>query len=147
MAGFHGLEFLSVNQTMKNRCEPASLAEKLPSVPPKTILLVCDRDDSRIALRWFLSVSGYVVDSVRSAEEAIAVFHPEIHDLVVTDNAMNGMSGVEMAHIVKLRSPSTPVVMYAIEPPSDSSCLDLVVERSTHMVVLKAGMDRLLSAS
>jgi CheY-like chemotaxis protein len=124
-----------------------AVSEKLASVPPKTILLVCDRDDSRIALRWFLSVSGYVVDSVRNAEEAIAVFHPEIHDLVLTDNAMTGMSGVEMAHIVKLRSPNTLVVMYASEPPSDSACLDLVIERSTHMVVLKAGMDRLFSAS
>ena len=119
--------------------------EKLTSLSLKTILLVHARDDSRIVLKWFLTNSGYVVDSVRNAEEAIAVFDPVIHDMVVTDNAMARMTGAEMAHIIKLRSPTTPVVMYARQPPSDSSCLDLVVERSTHMLVLKAGMDRIFA--
>jgi CheY-like chemotaxis protein len=131
---------------MKHRGEPLPLGEKLASLPAKTILLVCDRDDSRIALKWFLTMYGYVVDSVRSAEEAIAVFRPMTHDMVVTDNLMPGITGVEMAHIVKLRSPATPVVMYAGDPPADCSCLDLVIERSTHMVVLKAGMDRIFAA-
>jgi CheY-like chemotaxis protein len=131
---------------MKRRCEPLPRVEKSASLPSKTILLVCDRDDSRIALKWFLSISGYVVDAVRSAQEAISVFDSMNHDMVVTDNPIPGMTGVEMAHIIKLRSPSTPVVMYSGEPPSDSSCLDLVIERSTHMVVLKAGMDRLFAA-
>ena|SRR5271154_279509 len=131
---------------MKRRCEPLNRVEKSASLPSKTILLVCDRDDSRIALKWFLTISGYVVDAVRSAQEAISVFDSLNHDMVVTYSPIPGMTGVEMAHIIKLRSPSTPVVMYAGEPPSDCSCLDLVIERSTHMVVLKAGMDRLFAA-
>jgi len=106
--------------------------------------LVYDRDASRHALKWFLTISGYVVDSVCNGEEAIAVFNPVIHDMVVTDNAMAGMTGVELAHIIKLRSPATPVVMYAGEPPSDDSCLDLVIERATHMLALKVEMDRIL---
>ena len=110
------------------------------------MLLVYHRDASRIALKWFLTVSGYVVDSVRNGEEAIAVFDPVIHDMVVTDNTMPGMTGVEMAHIIKLRSPRTPVVMYSGNPPSDSSCLDLVVEKTTHVVALKVEMDRILAA-
>lgn len=119
--------------------------EKLVSLPLKTVLLVYEKDEVRIALKWFLASSGYVVDSVRNAEEAVAVFDPVIHDMVVTDNSMPGMTGAEMAHIVKLRSPATPVVMYSGTPPSDDSCLDLVIDRSTHMVVLKAGIDRILA--
>jgi CheY-like chemotaxis protein len=126
---------------MKNRREPANRLEALTSLPAKTILLVCDLDDSRIALKWFLSISGYVVDAVRSAQEAISVFNPVIHDMVVTDNTMPGMTGVEMAHIIKLRSSSTPVVMYTGIPPSDRSCVDLIVEKSVHMLALKVGMD------
>jgi len=118
----------------------------LISTPLKTVLLVSDQDDSRILLRWFLSTSGYVVESVRNAPEAMSVFDPAIHDMIVTENVMPGMSGVEMAHIIKLRSPTTPVVMYTGNPPSDCSCLNLVVERSAHMLVLKMGMDRVFAA-
>jgi len=60
----------------------------------KTVLLVDDGDESRLLTRWFLTYFGYVVDSVRSAEEALGVFDPKIHDAVVTDNSMQGMTGV-----------------------------------------------------
>jgi two-component system alkaline phosphatase synthesis response regulator PhoP len=131
---------------MKRRCEPLRRAERLTSLPLRTVLLVYDRDAARNALKWFLTISGYVVDSVCNGEEAIAVFDPVIHDMVVTDNAMPGMTGVEMAHIIKLRSPTTPVVMYTGKPPSEDSCLDLVIARSTHMLALKVEMDRILGA-
>jgi len=130
---------------MKQHGESLRVAEKVASLRLKTVLLVYHRDASRIALKWFLTISGYVVDSVCNGEEAIAVFDPVIHDMVVTDNVMPGMSAVEMAHIIKLRSPTTPVVMYTGKPPLDSSCLDLVVERSAHMLALKVEMDRILA--
>src|SRR5207253_6753402 len=80
------------------------------STPPqsfKTILLVDDVDACRVATKWFLSNFGFGVDSARNAEEALALFNPELHDVVVTDHSMPGMTGAEMAHIIKLRSPST----------------------------------------
>jgi CheY-like chemotaxis protein len=112
----------------------------------KTILLVDDADDCRVTTKWFLSNFGYSVDSVRSAEEALVLFNPEIHDVIVTDNSMPGMTGAEMAHIIKLRSPSTPVLMYTGLPPNDRSCVDLVVQRPTHLLALKEGLERLLAA-
>ena len=114
------------------------------SIPLKTVLLVDDGDDSRVTTKWFLSNFGYAVDSVRSAEEALALFDPKIHDVVVTDNSMPGMSGAEMAHVIKLRSPGTPVLMYTGMPPQDQSCLDLVIQRPTHMLALKEAVDKLL---
>jgi CheY-like chemotaxis protein len=111
----------------------------------KTILLVDDLDEFRVTTKWFLNNFGYTVESVRSAEEALALFNPGTHDVVVTDNSMPGMSGVEMAHIIKLRSPSTPVVMYSGNVPADQSCLDLVIQRPTHLLTLKEGIDKLLS--
>jgi len=112
----------------------------------KTVLLVDDADDCRVTTKWFLSNFGYSVDSVRSAEEALVLFNPEIHDVIVTDNSMPGMTGAEMAHIIKLRSPSTPVLMYTGLPPNDRSCVDLVVQRPTHLLALKEGLERLLAA-
>jgi DNA-binding response OmpR family regulator len=125
----------------------ASQPERKPvSLPLKTILLVYEPDEIRIALKWFLTISGYVVDSVRNAEEAIAVFDPIIHDMVVTGDSMLDMTGRELAHVIKLRSASTPIIMYASHLPDDSSCLDGVVDGSLHMVVLKTEMERILMA-
>jgi CheY-like chemotaxis protein len=113
----------------------------------KTILLVDDQDDCRVTTKWFLNNFGYAVDSARGAEEALALFDPKVHDLIVTDNSMPGMTGGEMAHIIKLRSPGTPVLMYTSLAPEDQSCLDGVVQRPTHLLALKEAVDKILVAA
>ncbi len=122
------------------------LMESTPAAPVRTILLVDDADESRITTKWFLANFGFTVDAVRTAQEALSLFNPTIHDLVITDNAMPGMTGAEMAHVLKLRSPSTPVLMYSGNPPDDRSCLDLVVQRPTHLLTLKEAADSLLAS-
>jgi DNA-binding response OmpR family regulator len=107
-----------------------------PSNSLKSILLVDDDDQCRVATKWFLTNFGYAVDSVRCAEEALALFDARVHDLVMTDNRMPGMTGAEMAHVIKMRSASTPVFMYTALPPEDQSCLDLVVQKPVHMLTL-----------
>lgn len=117
------------------------------SLPTKTILLVDDNDTTRVTTKWFLNNFSYAVDSMRSAEEALALFDPHIHDLVVTDNSMPTMSGAEMAHIIKLRSPATPVVMYTGSVPNERSCVDLVILRPVHLLALKEAIEKLLRGS
>jgi CheY-like chemotaxis protein len=118
-----------------------------PHLPPlKTVLLVDDDDGNRITTKWFLTSFGYAVVSVRGVEEALAVFDPRIHDLVVTDNSMPGMNGTEMAHIIKLRSASTPVLMYTGLAPEDRSCVDMVIQKPAYLLSLKDAVDKLLAA-
>ena len=112
----------------------------------KTILLVDDVDDIRVTTRWFLTSFGFAVDAARTAEEALALFNPAIHDVVVTDNSMPGMTGAEMAHVIKMRSPSTPILMYSGKPPGNRTCLDVVIQRPTHLLTLKEAVDKLLAA-
>lgn len=121
------------------------ISENSTSSSPKTILLVDDNDDLRVTTKWFLSNFGFAVESARSVEEALALFDPKTHDIIITDNSMPGMTGAEMAHIIKLRSPSTPVLMCTGRPPEDRSCLDLVIQKPAHMLALKEGVDRLLA--
>jgi CheY-like chemotaxis protein len=118
-------------------------------MPPrmKTVLLVDDDDRCRLPTKWFLNNFGYEVDSARNAEEALLLFNPKIHDLIVTDNSMPGMTGAEMAHIIKLRSPSTPVMMYTGRAPADKSCIDVVIQRPVHLLVLKEAVDKLFSSN
>jgi CheY-like chemotaxis protein len=111
----------------------------------KTILLVDDDFDTQLMTKWFLVYVGFVVHSFSNAEEALAQFDPKIHDIVVTDNSMPRMTGREMAHIIKLRSPSTPVLMYTGAPPADQSCLDALIQKPTPLPVLKDAVDKLLA--
>jgi DNA-binding response OmpR family regulator len=109
------------------------------------VLLVDDGDDTRILTKWFLGNFGYAVDTARTAEEGLLLFDPKIHDIIVTDNSMPGMSGVEMAHVVKMRSPSTPVLMYTGRIPPCRSCVDLVIQRPAHLLALKQAIEQLLA--
>lgn len=111
----------------------------------KTILLVDDAYEVRITTKWFLTNFGYAVASATSAQEALSLFDPKIHDVVITDNLMPGMNGAEMAHIIKLRSPSTPVLMYTGHVPDDQACVDLVIQKPAHLLVLKENVDKLLA--
>jgi len=106
---------------------------------------VDDGNDSRNITKWFLSNFGFTVQSARSAEEALALFDSKVHDLVITDNAMPGMSGGELAHVIKLRSATTPILMFTGQPPKDQSALDLVIQRPAPMLALKDAVDWLLS--
>jgi len=114
------------------------------SVHLPTVLLVDDNDASRVATKWFLTNFGYEVDTARSAEEGLALFDIHTHDLIITDNSMPTMSGAELAHIIKLRSASTPVIMFSGAPPLDHSCLDRVIRRPAHLLALKEAADDLL---
>ena len=121
--------------------------EKKSTGHPKTILLVDDQDDYRITTKLFLSNFGYVVDSARCAEQALALFDATVHDIVITDNRMPGMSGSEMAQVIKQRSTSTPIIMYSGLPPENRSALDVFIVRPTHLLTLKEAVDKMFEVS
>jgi CheY-like chemotaxis protein len=111
----------------------------------KTMLLVDDNDDVRVLAKWFFDSLGYIVDTARSAEEALARFDPKTHDLILTDNSMPKMSGAELSHVIKMRSPSTRVVMFTANPPQDRSCIDALVQKPAGLLDVKDAMDKLLA--
>jgi CheY-like chemotaxis protein len=112
----------------------------------RTVLLVDDDVDTRLLTKMFLNNFGYEVDSASSAGEALERFNPVLHDLVLTDNSMQGMTGGEMAHVIKLRSPATPVLMCTGNPPSDRSSIDVVITKPTHLLAIKDAIDKLLAS-
>lgn len=119
--------------------------QKNLDVQLKTVLIVDDNEDTRLLTKMFLNNFGYEVDSANSASEALARFDPVLHDLVLTDNSMPGMTGMEMAHIIKLRSPTTPVVMCTGHPPSDCSSVDVVIKKPTYLLAIKDAIEKLLT--
>ena len=121
-------------------------AGECPDNPmPITVLFVDDLAEIRFVARVYLESFGFLVQLACSAEEALARFDANLSDVVVTDNSMPGMTGEEMAHIIKMRSPSTPVIMYSGLQPKDSSALDAVVLKPTALSELKAVIQNVLS--
>ena len=118
--------------------------EKISEPQPQTILLVDDNTDTLQLTKMFLNNFGYEVDSAESAGEALARFNPAHHSLVLTDNSMPGMTGGEMAQVIKSRSPATPVVMCSGNPPKDCSAIYIVIRKPTYLLAIKDAIDRLL---
>jgi CheY-like chemotaxis protein len=120
--------------------------QNTPESKAKTVLIVDDDDDTRILTKMFLNNFGYEVESANSTSEALARFDPSLHDVVLTDNSMEGMTGGEMAHIIKMRSPGTPIVMCTGSPPSDCSPIDVVIKKPTFLLAIKDAIDKLVVA-
>jgi DNA-binding NtrC family response regulator len=114
---------------------------------PLTLLIVHDNDvDCRFVSKLFLTDFGQAVDTVRNVNQALMRFDASIHDVVITDNFMTGVTGAELAHIIKLRSPATRVVCYSANPPANNVAFDLVVQKSDLQPMLKEALEKLLSA-
>jgi CheY-like chemotaxis protein len=96
---------------------------------PWKILIVDDDDSSLEATGIVLEHLGYSVEIAHNAHEALALFEPEKHSLVLTDNRMPSTSGEALAVEIKARSPQTPVVIYSAWAVKDSSNADWVLRK------------------
>jgi hypothetical protein len=80
-----------------------------------------------------------------SAGERAFYPYSQIHDLVIRDNSIPGLSGVEMVHKLKLKSAATPGLICTRQGAKDTSCIDLIFERPVHLLRLKHAVKRLIS--
>lgn len=91
--------------------EPArSFIRDQPALPPR-ILVVDDDNDTRQLSMDVLAGDGYDVEAAKDGAAGWEALQAEEYDLVITDNTMPRMTGVEM--IAKLRAArmSLPVIM------------------------------------
>ncbi|WP_303720637.1 response regulator [Malonomonas rubra] len=79
----------------------------------KKILYVDDEEGLALLGEEFLGDLGYVVTSAFDGEGALAEFKSAepVFDLVVTDESMPGMSGIELAQKLYQCAPQTPVIL------------------------------------
>ncbi len=77
------------------------------------ILVVEDNDEIRRFAVQLLADMGYETVDAANADEALQRFEGEAlrFDLVFTDVAMPGASGIDLARSIKLRSPAVPIVL------------------------------------
>ncbi len=88
------------------------MAERALS-PEQTARVLLVDDDPRLVtvLSDMLCAEGHAVTTATNGEEALGLFDPATHDVVITDLGMPRMNGWEVAERVKTRSPTTAVFL------------------------------------
>ncbi|HTR97975.1 MAG TPA: response regulator [Candidatus Acidoferrales bacterium] len=85
------------------------------------ILIVEDEPTTSWALAEGLADDGYTIDTFRSAEEALVWMRTGAFDLVLTDERLPGMSGLELARRMRRSRRRRPVILvsaYSAEAPA-----------------------------
>jgi len=81
------------------------------AIKPRQILVVDDEPYVCDAVRMMLAFDGHQVETAASGKEALTAFAKGKFDVVITDYAMPGMKGDELAIAIKSLSPEQPVVL------------------------------------
>lgn len=83
----------------------------IPRIKPSRILVVDDEPIVCDSIRMLMVFEGHSVTTAQSAEEALRVFDPERCDALITDYAMPGIAGSDLATEIRRRAPGLPVVL------------------------------------
>jgi len=129
------------------RAEPGASTQKPPPRPRTaaavnaTLLVVDDDDAVREITTNFLRDAGYRVLEANGGPVALALLQTaEKVDLVVTDLAMPGMDGVELAHALRATRPNLPVVFVTGYADQHDLAGEIVVQKPFTAVTLNSAM-------
>jgi two-component system response regulator FlrC len=81
------------------------------TIAPKSILVVEDDRSVADSLSLLLRIDRHQVEVVFDGETALARYKEGKYDLVMTDFAMPGVDGLDLAGLIKARVPEQPVVL------------------------------------
>jgi DNA-binding response OmpR family regulator len=102
-----------------NGGEPFVAQARGQATPSNRILVVDDDMVIRLLSLTVLAHSGYRVDTAEDGETAWEALHAENYDLLITDNNMPKVSGVELVKRLRLEDAALPVIMVSGAMPTD----------------------------
>jgi len=127
---------------------PADTGDGTPAsaLPAAHILLVEDEESVRGFMREFLESRGFTVSEAVDGQAALdwlaAAATPP--DLVITDQTMPRMTGLELAHALHAREPAVPTILYTgYREQFDDGRLDDACLSSTLVACLRKPVDLL----
>ncbi len=108
-----GTHFYSLPREVERGEKPAPspAAAERPAVAAGRVLVVDDDPSVLALLADVLSAAGHQVMRAADGERAVEVFRGEPCEVVVTDVAMPGLSGMDVLRAVKQIHPSTEVIL------------------------------------
>jgi len=107
----HGTTFTIRPPVATRRVEGVAGAPPLPVAHSARVLVVDDEPEILTAIGDLLRHDGHVPTLCGDPEEAARLVERTPFDLVITDLGMPGLSGWDVARLVKLRAPGTAVAM------------------------------------
>jgi CheY-like chemotaxis protein len=81
------------------------------SSPPRQLLLIDDYAPCRQTLAWLLRAAGHTVWEAANGQAGLALLRTHPVEVVVTDLDMPGLTGWDVARLVKATHPHVPVVL------------------------------------
>jgi len=91
---------------------PAEIRPAAGAAGVGMVLLVDDEVAVRTATAGMLDDLGYEVVEAGSADEALALIHEGLNPaMIVTDHLMPGMTGSELARVVRVERPDVPILI------------------------------------
>ena len=90
---------------------PALAPAPAPSPLTKRVLVVNDESDARQLIVEVMTKLGYEVESAEDGAKGWDALHTGRYGLVITDNKMPRMTGLEMIEKLRAANMSVPVVM------------------------------------
>jgi len=87
----------------------------------RNILVIDDQEPHRDLMREVLTASGYTVETAASGEEALERLERDGFSLVLTDQRMQGMSGLDLMRRVRAQKPELPVVIVTAHGTVDTA--------------------------
>jgi len=99
-------------------CFGATWVYRLFMASPTTVLVADDESDLRLLVGVALRAAGYtVVDEASDGDEALAVMArlgpPLVPAVMILDNKMPGLSGLEVAERVLAKLPAQPIILFS----------------------------------
>jgi DNA-binding NtrC family response regulator len=88
----------------------------METAPIRTVLVVDDEETVRAPLRRVLESEGHTVLEASDAETALKMLQETTVHLVISDNMMPGMSGVDLLKLVRVRHPQVLRMMLTGDP-------------------------------
>jgi DNA-binding response OmpR family regulator len=75
------------------------------------VLIIDDDPQIRDIFAQFVEMLGHEADVAVDGREGLALFDPLVHQAVITDFIMPGLTGLQVAEAIRARSCTTPIVM------------------------------------
>ena len=102
-----------------------------PTVPSRRlrILIVDDEDTLRSILTRILQREGHEVTNAEDGSLGLKMFREGEYDLVISDNSMPKMSGLEMVAEMKREKPGQAIMMYTANEALNAPGADLILQK------------------
>jgi len=88
--------------------------------PSRSVLIIDDEQSVRVALTRILEASGYLVSAAESGEAGLLVLERIPVHLVISDNHMPGMPGIDFLKLVRVRYPNVVRIMLTGDPDPET---------------------------